>query len=63
MRRTPVRNLEPGNTIVLDHFTSTPDRAGVNNTPNHERNAEVRHDYSVALSFREENGIRCMGVS
>lgn len=55
--RTPVRNQEPGKSVVLDDFGGTVDCRGMDDTPNHGGDSNVRHDDSIALGLGEEDRV------
>jgi hypothetical protein len=55
--RTPVRDLEPGEGIVLDDVGDAVRRARVGDAPDHRGDADVRHDDGVALRLGEEDRV------
>lgn len=54
---TPVRNLKPGDAVVLDDLHGAVDGAGVGDGPDHECDADVGHDDRVALRLGEQDGV------
>ena len=54
---------EPGDAVILNNISSTVESRSVGNTPDHECNAYVGHDYRVALGLGEEDrvGIKVVG--
>lgn len=56
-KRTPMRDFEPGDGVVLDDLGSAVDGAGVADTPNHGSNSDVRHDHGVSLGPGEEDRV------
>lgn len=56
-------NLQPGESIVLDHVGNTVDGAGVGDTPDHKGDTNIRHNDGVTLSLGEEDrvGIEVVG--
>lgn len=55
--RTPVRDLEPREGVVLDDVGDTVHRASISDTPDHHGDTDVRHDDSVALGLGEEDRV------
>lgn len=49
----PVGDFQPGDEIVLDDFGGSIDRARPADSPDHGRNADVRHDNRIALRLGE----------
>jgi hypothetical protein len=62
-KRTPVRNLEPWEGVVLDHVGDAVDGACIGDAPDHEGDTDVGHDDGVSLSLREEDrvGVEVVG--
>ena len=56
-----MRNLEPGEEVVLDSVGDTVDLARISDTPDHGSNTDVGHDDSVALSLSEQDRVRWRG--
>jgi hypothetical protein len=52
-----VRDLEPGNRVVLDDLGSAVNGASVADTPNHGSDPDVRNDHGVPLGPGEENRV------
>lgn len=54
---TPVGDLKPRDGIVFDNLGGSPYGAGVTHAPNHQSDANVRHDDGITLGLGEENGV------
>lgn len=56
---TPVGDLKPRDGIVFNDLGGSPYGAGVTHAPNHQSDANVRHDDGVTLGLCEENRVGC----
>jgi hypothetical protein len=57
--RTPVRDKDPRDAIVLDDLEDAPGDGRVGDTPNHSGDADVGYDDGTALCLGEQNGVGC----